>query len=97
MTLGTDTPAVDWGAELAVILLAVALIGVLAPLYLLQVGIGRCDPYTVMVTMSALPVLTFLIEGLSPIYQWSALTAVGLGIVTGFLLLDIFAKRIEPS
>jgi len=97
MTLGTDAFTIEWGTELVIVLLVVAVIGVLAPLYLLQIGIGRCDPYTVMVTMSALPVLTFAIEGLSPIYQWSALTAVGLTIVTGFLLLDIFAKGVQRS
>jgi drug/metabolite transporter (DMT)-like permease len=97
MTLGTDTSAVEWGTELTAVLLAIAVIGVLAPLYLLQIGIGRCDPYTVMVTMSALPVLTFVIEGFSPTYQWSAMTAMGLGIVTGFLMLDIFAKRVWHS
>ena len=93
MSLGTDLAAIEWTGSLVAILLAVSVVGVLAPLYLLQVGIGRCDPYTVMVTMAALPVLTFLIEGLSPVYAWSWLTAVGLAIVTGFLALDVLARR----
>ena len=93
MSLGIDLAAIEWTGSLVAILLAVSVVGVLAPLYLLQVGIGRCDPYTVMVTMAALPVLTFLIEGLSPVYAWSWLTAVGLAIVTGFLALDVLARR----
>lgn len=93
MTLGTDVAAVEWSGSLIVALLVVSVVGVLAPLYLLQVGIGRCDTYTVMVTMAALPVLTFIIEGFSPLYSWSVLTAVGLVIVTAFLLLDVVAKR----
>lgn len=93
MTLGTDVAAVEWSGSLIVALLVVSVVGVLAPLYLLQVGIGRCDTYTVMVTMAALPVLTFIIEGFSPLYSWSVLTAAGLVIVTAFLLLDVVAKR----
>ncbi|UDF31858.1 UNVERIFIED_ORG: EamA family transporter (plasmid) [Roseateles sp. XES5] len=93
MTFGTDVAAIEWSGPLVAALLAVSLVGVLAPLYLLQIGIGRCDPYTVMVTMAALPVLTFLIEGLSPLYSWSWLTAAGLAVVTAFLLLDVAAKR----
>ncbi len=72
---------------------AVSVVGVLAPLYLLQIGIGRCDAYTVMVTMAALPVLTFAIEGFSPAYSWSWLTALGVAIVSAFLGVDVAAKR----
>lgn len=97
MTAGTDVSAVVWSAPLVAILLAVSVIGVLGPLYLLQLGIGRCDPYTVMVTMAALPVLTFAIEGFSPVYSWSWLTAAGLAVVSAFLLLDLLAKRLFSS
>ncbi len=93
MTLGTDTSTIEWSGALWATLLVVSVVGVLAPLYFLQVGIGRCDPYTVMVTMAALPVLTFVIEGLSPLYSWSWMTAGGLLVVTAFLLLDVVAKR----
>lgn len=93
MTLGTDFEAIEWSGFLVMALLVVSLVGVLAPLYLLQIGIGRCDPYTVMVTMAALPVLTFVIEGFSPLYSWSWLTAAGLVVVTAFLLLDVASKR----
>jgi len=93
MTLGADIAVVEWSGVLVATLLVVSVVGVLAPLYLLQVGIARCDAYTVMVTMAALPVLTFIIEGFSPLYSWSILTAAGLVIVTAFLLLDVIAKR----
>lgn len=93
MSLGSDVASIEWTASLIAILVAVSVLGVLAPLYLLQIGIGRCDPYTVMVTMAALPVLTFIIEGFSPVYSWSWLTAAGIFIVTAFLLLDVLQKR----
>lgn len=93
LSFADGVPAIDWSTGLVLSVLAVAVIGVLAPLYLLQVGLGRCDPYTLMVTMAALPVLTFLFEGFSPRYDWSWTTAVGLVIVTAFLLLDIVRAR----
>ncbi|MBB4000620.1 hypothetical protein [Aureimonas pseudogalii] len=92
LTLGSGGEPIEWTGGLAATLLVVSVIGVLAPLYLLQVGIGRCDAYTVMVTMAALPVLTFVIEGFSPAYVWSGLTALGVAIVSGFLLLDVATK-----
>lgn len=94
MTLGADDLSlIVWSGPLVVALLAVSLIAVLAPLYLLQLGIGRCDPYTVMVSMTALPVLTFAIEGFSPAYSWSWLTAFGVAVVTAFLVLDVTVGR----
>ena len=93
MTWGTDLGGIEWSGHLIAMLAIVSVLGVLAPLYLLQIGIGRCDPYTVMVTMAALPVLTFVIEGFSPLYSWSWLTGAGLFVVTAFLLLDVTAKR----
>lgn len=74
-------------------LVVIALAGVLVPLYLLQFGIRRCDPYTVMVTMAAMPLLTFLVEGFSPAYRWSWVTALGLTILTVFLVLDVARSR----
>lgn len=93
MAWGGDPAPVAWSASLIAALLVVSIVAVLAPLYLLQIGIGRCDTYTVMVTMAALPVVTFLIEGFSPIYSWSWPTALGLGVVSAFLLLDVLAGR----
>lgn len=93
MTLATDTAAIEWSGVLVAALLAVSVVGVLAPLYLLQIGIGRCDAYTVMVTMAALPVLTLAIEGFSPVYAWSWMTVAGVFVVSAFLLLDVIARR----
>lgn len=72
MTAGfSDLGSIEWTGSLIVAILVVAVVGVIAPLYFLLVGISRCDPCTVMVTMAALPVLTFAIEGFSPVYSWS--------------------------
>lgn len=90
LSVRADLSGVEWGVGFLLTLGVVSLIGVLLPLYLLQVGIGRCDPYTVMVTMAALPVMTFIIEGLSPVYSWSWLTAGGVLIVTLSVFTDVF-------
>lgn len=97
LSLGLDPAGIDWTADLALLIVGVALVGVLVPLYLLQFGIRRCDPYTVMVTMAALPALTFLIEGASPAYQWSWMTAGGLFVLTAALAADVVHARRAPA
>ena len=94
LSANADLSGLDWSMSLVGALAAVSLIGVLLPLYLLQVGIARCDPYTVMVTMAALPVMTFVIEGLSPAYAWSWSTLAGVLIVTTFLVGDVLVAPI---
>lgn len=93
LSVGMDAFAIAWSPSLVIVLLVVTLLSALAPLYLFQIGIRRTDPYTVMVTMSAMPVITFLIEGLSPAYRWSWATAAGLAVLTAFLLLDMTRKK----
>ncbi|WP_245198870.1 hypothetical protein [Jiella mangrovi] len=93
LAFGSGQDAVSWTGGLVAMILAVSAIGVLAPLYLLQIGVGRCDPYTVMVTMAAQPMLTLCIEVFSPVYAWSSLTALGVAIISGFLILDVAAGR----
>lgn len=75
------------------VLLAIAILGTILPICLLQIGIERTDPHTVMVMMAGIPVFTFLVEGFSPLYVWSFLTASGLAVITAFILLDVFGAR----
>ena len=67
-------------------IVAIAVLGVVLPLYLLQIGIERTDAYTVLSTMAALPVFTFLLEAFSPVYRLSWLTAAGITVITATLL-----------
>ncbi len=89
----SDFFAIDWSVRLLLTAGAVATFGVIVPLYLLQVGIRRTDPYTVMVTMASMPLITFAIQGLSPAYAWTWLTAVGLSIITAFIIIDLIRGR----
>lgn len=93
MSWQSDLPPIDGAATLVLAVVLVSVVGVLIPLYLLQVGIGRCDAYTVAVTMAALPVFTFVFEGLSPAYHWSWPTALGLVMISGALVTDVMLAR----
>ncbi|MDO5289592.1 MAG: hypothetical protein Q4F13_08150 [Pseudomonadota bacterium] len=55
-------------------MMLVAALGMLVPLYLLQAAIGRCEPYTIMVCMAAMPVFSF---------------ALGVALATAMLLWDV--------
>lgn len=86
--------------DLSVLLPAIVLVsvaGVLVPLYLLQSAIGKTEPYVIITTMALLPVLTFLWEFLSPRYQWSLLTAIGVLMITVFLVLDVWWEQRQPQ
>lgn len=90
---GGDLQAMAWTPQLLAGLLAVALLGTLLPLYLLQMGLGRCDAHTVMVSMAALPVLSFMLGLCLPQYAWSWGTALGVAVVTASLLADLLVAR----
>ncbi len=91
--LAGDPASVPWSASLVWTFIAISALGVVGPLYLLQVGIKHTDAWTVVVTMAAMPLVTFAMQGLSPAYAWTWLTGVGLAIITGFIMLDVFNAR----
>ncbi len=95
LALGGDS--VDWTPALAATFLAVGIGGVLVPLYLLQTGIRLTDPVTVMVTMAAMPLVTFAVQGLSPAYAWSGMTAAGLVLITASIVVDMWTGRGRPA
>jgi drug/metabolite transporter (DMT)-like permease len=68
LALAADPGAIAWTTGLASTFFLVAALGVVGPLYLLQVGIRHTDPWTVVVTMAAMPLVTFAMQGLSPAY-----------------------------
>lgn len=80
-------------ASSALLIVIIALIGVTAPLFLLQAGLKRCEPFDVMVTMAALPVVTFALEGFTDAYTWSWLTALGTCCVAVFVV----AEMVQPA
>lgn len=97
MWLGANSRIVPWSINLVVSIFLVSLISVSLPLYLLQVGINRCDPYMVMVMMSALPIMTFIVEGLPPRYNWSYPTAIGLFVISSAIVWELSSKKPNSS
>lgn len=93
MLATADVFAIGWSTDLILTAGVVAALGVVAPLYLLQVGIRRTHPYTVMVTMAVMPIITFVLQGFSPAYAWTWPTALGLAIVGTFILGDLARNR----
>jgi drug/metabolite transporter (DMT)-like permease len=93
LALVADPGAIAWTTGLASTFFLVATLGVVGPLYLLLVGIRHTDPWTVVVTMAAMPLVTFAMQGLSPAYAWTWLTAAGLAIITAFIIVDAWTAR----
>lgn len=88
--------SVEWSVGLTLSLLVIGLGGTIIPIILLQMGIERSDPHTVLVMMAAMPIFTFLFEGFSSLYVWSALTGAGLVIIAALILLDVFRAH-DPA
>ncbi len=93
LSFDADISAVVWSHEMIGLIILVTVLSVLAPLYLLQIGVQHCEPYTVLVTMAALPVMTFLAEGLFLKYQWSIATFIGVTIITASVIWDLSTKK----
>ncbi|WP_100399030.1 DMT family transporter [Bacillus sp. FJAT-44742] len=86
----------DLGAHLSNHLLwiiIVSVLGVLLPLYMLQVGIKHCDTFFVMVSIAFVPIFTFVFQLLDPRIAWSNTTLIGILILTFFALLSVFLKN----
>ncbi len=79
-------PPFSW--DLAFQIFIISAICVVLPLYLFQIGIGLCDPYTIMVMGASMPLITFLLQGFSPVYNWTWLTTSGLLLLTACLVID---------
>ena len=85
---------VPWTPSLLLTLVGIGILGTIIPIMLLQIGIEKADAHTVLVMLAAMPIFTFLLEGLSPLYVWSGLTAMGLGIIAVFIAVDVaFARQ----
>jgi drug/metabolite transporter (DMT)-like permease len=81
----------------ALSIVAVAVIGVMLPLLLMQFAVRKTDGLTLMICMALQPVLSFTLSMLSPAYEWQPVTLAGTLIVAGALLLDVFAARRRPA
>ncbi len=83
-------------SEIPVILL-VSVIGVLAPLLLMQIALGRTDALSVMICFAIQPLLSFLIAIPSPAYDWDAITLLGVVCVSLCLAFDVLCQTRNPA
>lgn len=89
--------SVAWTLNLTIEVVVIGAISVIIPLYLLLVGLKHCDVYTVMVTMAVQPCVTFTLEYMSSGYNPSTLTAIGISIITTFVILDVILTTKRAS
>jgi drug/metabolite transporter (DMT)-like permease len=83
--------AVASGGQAGGMALATVL-GVVAPLWLLQRGIIASEPFTVAALLALAPVLTYLFQGFDARLQWTVTSAVGCVVVTAF---TVYSTRIR--
>lgn len=93
LALGSGAADMAWSPQLVGTLLIVGTVGTILPIVLLQIGLERSTPHTVLVLMAAIPAVTFLFEAFSPSYQWSLVTFVGIMILNVTIVLDIVLER----
>ncbi|USL45327.1 MULTISPECIES: DMT family transporter [Priestia] len=68
-------------------------LGLVIPLYLIQVGIKHCNPLFVAVTMSCGPVFTFLFQLIDPRVEWSWTSLSGIVIICLFVVLKVLYQK----
>jgi drug/metabolite transporter (DMT)-like permease len=70
-----------------------SLLGVIAPLYALQMGIQRCEPIIVSLLLSTAPLFILLGQLMDHRFVWSNLSLVGIMISIVFTLIGVNARR----
>ncbi|CAB3753527.1 hypothetical protein [Paraburkholderia solisilvae] len=86
---GVAVPAVDD----ALPVVAVAVIGVMLPLLLVQFAVRKTDGLTLIICMALQPVMSFALSMMSPVYEWQPVTLIGTLVVAGALGFDVWVER----
>lgn len=74
-------------------ILIIAGIGIIVPLYALQVGIRRCHPFVVTVLIGVCPIFTLGFELFDDRLDWSAISALGVCVLVAAGLIGVIGKR----
>lgn len=74
-------------------IIIISITGVILPLYMLQIGIKNCDTFFVMVSMTFIPIFTFMFQILDPRVLWSNNTLIGIVLLTLFGLFSAYTKN----
>lgn len=70
-------------------------LGLIIPLYLIQVGIKYCSPLFVSITLSFGPVFTFFFQILDPRVKWSWISLLGIGCLCLFVISKVLIQNVK--
>ncbi len=73
-------------------ILMIAVVGVIVPLYVLQLGIQRCEPITVSLILSLLPAFSYGMQFFDDRLQNSPLSLIGISICIFFTAVGVRAR-----
>jgi hypothetical protein len=87
-------PAGAWGQFAANVttVVIIATLGIIAPLYMLQLGIARVDPLTVHMLVAMVPAFVFAVQALDQRLAFSASSLLGVGATILFSLWGVRAR-----
>lgn len=73
-------------------IIAVTAVGVMLPMYLLQVGIQHCSTLMVMMSLCFVPVFTFFFQLFDPRLSWSPISFIGIFLL---FILGVWSLLVE--
>lgn len=84
--------SVTWSSGLILKIFAISFIGIILPLYSLQLGIKKLEPILVSLITSMVPLFVFFFQSFDQRLVWSFYSLTGSLIVVGFSLLGILRR-----
>ncbi|MFG6150099.1 EamA family transporter [Halobacillus sp. B23F22_1] len=75
--------------------LVVSIIGVVLPLYFLQVGIQYSETFFVMMSLSFIPIFTFAFQFFDPRIHTSYHSLLGVTVILGFALFSVYVNNVR--
>ena len=78
-------------------IILVSLFGVAVPLYFLQIGIQYSDTFFVMMSLSFVPIFTFVFQYLDPRISSSQHSLSGIGVILAFALFSVYTNNSKSN
>ncbi len=90
--LWPNVEAVSFNPEFAMSILIISFLGLIIPLYLIQMGIERCEPITVSLLLALIPAISFVFQTFDWRLEFSELSLIGITISLAFTLIGIRSR-----
>lgn len=78
-------------------ILAVTVIGVMLPMYLLQIGIQYCSSLIVMMSLCFVPIFTFFFQLFDPRLSWSPISFIGISLLFILGVCSLYLEKKSVS